>query len=32
MARDCAWYSIVLDEWPALKERLEARLRISGRD
>jgi RimJ/RimL family protein N-acetyltransferase len=25
--RDCAWYSIVLDEWPAVKERLEARLR-----
>ena len=24
---DCAWYSIVLDEWPAVKERLEARLR-----
>jgi RimJ/RimL family protein N-acetyltransferase len=25
--RDCAWYSILLDEWPAVKERLEARLR-----
>jgi len=25
--RDCAWYSIVQDEWPAVKERLEARLR-----
>jgi N-acetyltransferase len=25
--RDMAWYSIVLDEWPAVKERLEARLR-----
>ena len=24
---DCAWYSIVLDEWPAVKKRLEARLR-----
>ena len=24
---DCAWYSIVLDEWPAVKRRLEARLR-----
>ena len=25
--RDVAWYSILLDEWPAVKERLEARLR-----
>ncbi|MEA2673456.1 MAG: hypothetical protein QOI92_648, partial [Chloroflexota bacterium] len=25
--RDLAWYSIVLEEWPAVKERLEARLR-----
>ena len=25
--RDLAWYSILLDEWPAVKERLEARLR-----
>jgi N-acetyltransferase len=25
-ARDCAWYSIVEDEWPAVKERLQARL------
>ena len=25
--RDCAWYSIVQDEWPAVKERLDARLR-----
>jgi RimJ/RimL family protein N-acetyltransferase len=25
--RDCAWYSLVADEWPAVKERLEARLR-----
>lgn len=25
--RDCAWYSILLDEWPAVKARLEARLR-----
>ncbi|HEY7525608.1 MAG TPA: GNAT family protein [Candidatus Limnocylindria bacterium] len=24
--RDCAWYSIVRDEWPTVKERLEARL------
>lgn len=24
---DCAWYSIVQDEWPAVRERLEARLR-----
>ena len=24
---DCAWYSILLAEWPAVKERLEARLR-----
>jgi RimJ/RimL family protein N-acetyltransferase len=24
--RDMAWYSIVLEEWPAVKERLEARL------
>ena len=24
---DCAWYSIVLGEWPAVKARLEARLR-----
>jgi N-acetyltransferase len=24
---DCAWYSIVQDEWPAVKVRLEARLR-----
>ena len=23
---DCAWYSILRDEWPAVKERLEARL------
>ncbi len=22
---DCAWYSIVQDEWPAVKKRLEAR-------
>jgi RimJ/RimL family protein N-acetyltransferase len=26
--RDTAYYSIVGDEWPALKERLEARLRV----
>jgi N-acetyltransferase len=25
--RALAWYSILLDEWPAVKERLEARLR-----
>jgi RimJ/RimL family protein N-acetyltransferase len=25
--RDLAWYSIVLEEWPAVKEGLEARLR-----
>ena len=25
--RDCAWYSILLDEWPAVKKRLQARLR-----
>lgn len=25
--RDMAWYSILLDEWPAVKARLEARLR-----
>lgn len=25
--RDLAWYSILLDEWPAAKARLEARLR-----
>jgi N-acetyltransferase len=25
--RDCAWYSILLDEWPAVKVRLDARLR-----
>jgi RimJ/RimL family protein N-acetyltransferase len=25
--RDCAWYSIVRDEWPAVRARLEARLR-----
>jgi RimJ/RimL family protein N-acetyltransferase len=25
--RDCAWYSILQDEWPAVKERLQARLR-----
>jgi RimJ/RimL family protein N-acetyltransferase len=25
--RDCAWYSIVLGEWPAVKARLETRLR-----
>lgn len=25
--RDCAWYSIVQDEWPAVRERLQARLR-----
>ena len=24
--RDMAWYSIVLDEWPAVKERLESRI------
>ena len=24
---DCAWYSIVLGEWPSVRERLEARLR-----
>ncbi len=27
--RDLAWYSILLEEWPAVKERLEARLRQS---
>jgi RimJ/RimL family protein N-acetyltransferase len=25
--RDCAWYSILRDEWSAVRERLEARLR-----
>lgn len=25
--RDCAWYSILRDEWPVVRERLEARLR-----
>jgi N-acetyltransferase len=25
--RDCAWYSIVQHEWPAVKARLESRLR-----
>ena len=25
--RDCAWYSIVLEEWPGVKSHLEARLR-----
>jgi RimJ/RimL family protein N-acetyltransferase len=28
--RDCAWYSIVRDEWPAVKERLEARLGVDA--
>ncbi len=29
--RDLAWYSILLDEWPAVKGRLEARLREGRR-
>jgi len=27
--RDCAWYSIVQDEWPAVKKRLLARLPLT---
>jgi hypothetical protein len=28
-SRDSAWYSVVDDEWPAVRARLEARLAAS---
>lgn len=28
--RDTAWYSVIREEWPAVRERLEARLRAIG--